>query len=192
MAPDPALDVHVAVAVAVDVVGRKAQADPAAAALDVRFPGRVVGGERILGLVGQGEGFARAEAAVLPDAGIVGGGLQRGVADVTLHVRQVEEPAAGHQGRGDPLPHLVVAFLGERGADDRTAGVGDVGEVGAGVLAAALAVAVVDPERGAPPAHQAPAKRGDEAGQRVDAGLLIVPPEPAVLGQAEEVLEQPA
>jgi len=192
VAAHPALDVGVAVAVPVDVVWGEAQADPAAAALDVRLPGRVVGGERILGFVGQGDRFTHPEASILPHAGIVGGGFERGIADVALHVGQVEEPAAGQQRGGDPLAHFVIAFLGERGADDRAAGVGKVGEIGAGVLAATLAVAVENPKRRAPPAHQPPAERGDEPRQGVNPRLLVVPPEAAVLGQAEQILEQPA
>ena len=185
---DPAFDVRVFVAVAVDVVGGEAQTNPAATALDVRLPGGVVGRKGKLGFVGQRHGFAHPEAAVLPHARVVGGGFKRRIADVAFHVGQMEEATAGHQRGGDSFPHLVVAFLGERGADDGAAGVGDVGEVGAGVLAAALAVAVEDPERGALPAHQSPAERGDETGKGVDTGLFVVPPEATVFRQAEKIM----
>ena len=67
-----------------------------------------------------------------------------------------------------------------------------MGEVGTGVFAAALAIAVVNPEWCAPPSHQSTAERCDEAGQSVNAGLFVMPPEPAVLGKPEEVEQQPA
>ena len=188
----PGADVVVAIFVAVHMLGAEEESDTAAAAFDVGLPGRVVGGEREFGFVREGDCFAGPEAAVLPDAGVVGGGLERGVADMALHVGEVEEAAACHEGGGDAFAHFVIAFLGEGGAGDRAAGVGDVGEVGAGVLAGTLAVAVENPERGATPVHEAAAERGDEAGEGVDAGLLVVPPEPAVLGQSKEVLEKQA
>ena len=111
---------------------------------------------------------------------------------MTFHVGEVEEAAAGHEGRGDAFAHFVVAFLGEWGACDRTAGVGDVGEVGAGILTGALAVAVENPEGCATPVHEATAERGDEAGEGVDAGLLVVPPEPTMFCKSKEVLEKQA
>ena len=111
---------------------------------------------------------------------------------MALHVGQVKETAARHQRRGDPLAHFVITILGQRRADDRTAGVGNVGEVGAGVLATTFAVAVEDPERRPLPAHEAPAKWRDETGECVNARLLILPPEPAMLRQAEQIDKQPA
>ena len=67
-----------------------------------------------------------------------------------------------------------------------------MGEVSAGVLATSFAVAVEDPERGPLPAHEASAKWRDESGECVDARLLILPPEPAMLRHAEQIDQQPA
>ena len=103
---------------------------------------------------------------------------------MAFHVGQVKEAAAPHQRRGDPLAHFVITILGQRRADDRATGVGNVGEVGAGVLAITFAVADKDPERRPLPAHEAPAKRRDETGECVNASLLILPPEPAMLREA--------
>ena len=67
-----------------------------------------------------------------------------------------------------------------------------MGEVGAGVLAGALAVAVENPEGRATPVHEATAEWGYEAGEGVDAGLLVVPPEPTMFCKSKEVLEKQA
>ena len=97
-----------------------------------------------------------------------------------LAVGEMGEAAPGVEEGGDALADFL-AVLSERGVADVAAGVEEMDDVGAVVLARAGLVGLVAPERGARlPAHEAAAERGDEAGDGVDEALLVGPAELAV------------